>query len=191
MHQIAVESRSVHSSKYSDSGQLLHDRDFRVHTGSSVLLGRSDAPHYEIKSTRTGPMSYETETEHANEQVLRFPVDHHQHGQDYFNSAPIANSIVPASLSYPADDVKIWDVMVMAMTDLIERGFDVGNCEAYLPMMEAHTIFPDMESDIFSFYQHLQRRVTPEWQLTEPMEVVATAQQFIEAYEALKGIKHA
>lgn len=86
-------------------------------------------------------------------------------------------------------DAIVWELMISALTDLMQHGYDTAECETYLPMLEAHSIYPEMEHGLMMFYHHMKSRVTPEWRETEPEQVVTRALQFIRAYETIKNIK--
>jgi hypothetical protein len=93
---------------------------------------------------------------------------------------------VPPSRPLPTPT---WQRMANALSDLKDTGFDVGEAENYLPMMEAQAIHPAMETEVFHFYQHLLRRLEPEARSSEPVAVVEAALGFVEGYQELKGLK--
>lgn len=78
--------------------------------------------------------------------------------------------------------------MAAALNTLIVTGFDVGEAENYLSMIEMHAIHPAMEWNVYRFYKHLLHRLDPEVRNTEPVSVVEAALVFVEGYEELKGI---
>lgn len=103
-----------------------------------------------------------------------------KHGSD-----PVQSEGVPPSRDIPADT---WGRMVNSLLTLKSSGFDVGDAEHILPMVESHTIHPAMEGDVFKFYQHLLRRLEPAARETEPVSIVEAALGFVEGYEELKAI---
>lgn len=78
--------------------------------------------------------------------------------------------------------------MANALYDLKSSGFDVGEAENYLPMIERETIHPSMEAEVFHFYKHLLRRLEPKSRSSEPAAIVEAALGFVEGYEELKGL---
>ena len=82
-----------------------------------------------------------------------------------------------------------WRRMANALRVLKASGFDVGEAENYLPMIEQEVIHPSMEGEVFRFYKHLQKRLEAESQVTEPIEIVEAALGFVEGYEELKNLQ--
>jgi hypothetical protein len=110
---------------------------------------------------------------------------HFEHGGDH--DRELASEGIPPSrhLSKAA-----WQRMANSLSDLQSSGFDIGECENYLPMIERETIHPSMEAEVFHFYKHLLRRLEPDSRSSEPVEVVEAALGFVEGYEELKGLQN-
>lgn len=96
-------------------------------------------------------------------------------------------SKIPVSRPVPHDT---WVRMANSLRTLKSSGFDVGEAEQYLPMIETYAIHPAMEGEMFNFYKHLLRRLTPEARMTEPGNIVEAALAFVCGYEELKNISY-
>lgn len=200
---VSVHSRSssrasspIHSSRYSDDGSLLHEKDFVVHTGHETLAGHSDSPHYEIHAP-AGPtgFQYETEAEHAAMQAHpEIRVDRHQHGHPVDGQLRVptpqkaSNGGPASSRRRPPPTPETWDHLAHALRVLRDKGYDATEAEAYLPMAEGQYIYPDVEQDFDRFYHHVLKRLTPAWRAEEPPEIVGAALEFAEAYECIRDI---
>lgn len=92
---------------------------------------------------------------------------------------------VPASKHVPDET---WNKMAACLQTLVKTGFDVGQAENFLPMIEDGAIHPSLECELFHFYKHMLHRLEPEARSTEPVAVVEAVLGFVEGYEELKSI---
>jgi 4a-hydroxytetrahydrobiopterin dehydratase len=179
------QSSHIHSTMRTDEGIILHPHDFTVHTGHEIQMGRSDASQYEINPVLApSGIMYETETQNELRQALSADGKTHyeQHGHDMKFKIP------DMLISTPTASTETWNHMLHALTILSDAGYDKTESEYYKPMIQQGLIYPDVEEGLFYFYKHLLHRLTPEWRKSEPPGVVGAALEFVEGYEAVKGI---